>query len=235
VGEGFSRHDAIHAIASVLSGMMYARLAAEGLVIASRLNVLFFFSPPKPHTARQLRFPRESTMVSAVDPQTRRLVASVPKGDGVEEFDCVADTGRNPARRCQTVTVEFRARALGLRAQTTPERKVGLDTGTRALDGTFGKGASRSGVAFAATLLAAMVPADFDLQLQARHRKLCAIYAHARKRPRAAVADSFSQESVGRNDPCPCGSRKKFKKCCMGKGPRTPGARRSETTITVRR
>ena len=26
------------------------------------------------------------------------------------------------------------------------------------------------------------------------------------------------QEKVGRNDPCPCGSGKKFKKCCMGKG-----------------
>ena len=25
-------------------------------------------------------------------------------------------------------------------------------------------------------------------------------------------------ESVGRNDPCPCGSGKKFKKCCMGQG-----------------
>ena len=27
-----------------------------------------------------------------------------------------------------------------------------------------------------------------------------------------------SGEKVGRNDPCPCGSGKKFKKCCMGKG-----------------
>lgn len=26
------------------------------------------------------------------------------------------------------------------------------------------------------------------------------------------------QPKVGRNDPCPCGSGKKFKKCCMGKG-----------------
>jgi preprotein translocase subunit SecA len=26
------------------------------------------------------------------------------------------------------------------------------------------------------------------------------------------------QRQVGRNDPCPCGSGKKFKKCCMGKG-----------------
>jgi len=24
-------------------------------------------------------------------------------------------------------------------------------------------------------------------------------------------------EKIGRNDPCPCGSRKKYKKCCMGK------------------
>ena len=23
---------------------------------------------------------------------------------------------------------------------------------------------------------------------------------------------------IGRNEPCPCGSGKKFKKCCMGKG-----------------
>ena len=26
------------------------------------------------------------------------------------------------------------------------------------------------------------------------------------------------KEKVGRNDPCPCGSGKKFKRCCMGKG-----------------
>ncbi|MBI5118565.1 SEC-C domain-containing protein [Candidatus Poribacteria bacterium] len=31
----------------------------------------------------------------------------------------------------------------------------------------------------------------------------------------------FSKETrrdVGRNDPCPCGSGKKYKKCCLGKG-----------------
>jgi uncharacterized protein YecA (UPF0149 family) len=27
-------------------------------------------------------------------------------------------------------------------------------------------------------------------------------------------------KKVGRNDPCPCGSGKKFKKCCMNKGGR---------------
>ena len=25
------------------------------------------------------------------------------------------------------------------------------------------------------------------------------------------------KEKIGRNDPCPCGSGKKYKKCCMGK------------------
>ena len=31
---------------------------------------------------------------------------------------------------------------------------------------------------------------------------------------------------VGRNDPCPCGSGKKYKKCCLGKGdgPMQPGS-----------
>jgi len=27
---------------------------------------------------------------------------------------------------------------------------------------------------------------------------------------------AFSQKAVGRNQPCPCGSGKKFKKCCIG-------------------
>lgn len=35
-------------------------------------------------------------------------------------------------------------------------------------------------------------------------------------RPHAAPRPSGSQK-VGRNDPCPCGSGKKFKKCCLGK------------------
>ena len=36
----------------------------------------------------------------------------------------------------------------------------------------------------------------------------------------AEVEDPYvrEKEKVGRNDPCPCGSGKKFKKCCMGKG-----------------
>ena len=31
---------------------------------------------------------------------------------------------------------------------------------------------------------------------------------------RAAAAAGLRQEKIGRNDPCPCGSGKKYKKCC---------------------
>jgi len=40
-------------------------------------------------------------------------------------------------------------------------------------------------------------------------------YASTKKqRPRKAKS---KKTKVGRNDPCPCGSGKKYKKCCMGK------------------
>jgi hypothetical protein len=313
----------------------------------------------------------ESAMVFVVDPQTRRLLASVPQGDGVEEFDCVADACGNPVCRCRTVTVALRAHASNVLATPVPEHTVGVDLGTRAIDGTFRNTASPSDIAFAEALLAAMEPSDFDLlgslhyiiksreterakaaeieahfdfdeierssimqayndilpfaetmqvvvdgieyvvldqhcvrpgcgcteaylnllpieegggplenagvvsvnydaktwelveneplpcdvatfkrlmestipnlygKLRARHKKLRAIYAHCRKRARAAMAHAIPEEPVGRNDPCPCGSGKKFKKCCMGKG--TPGAddrgtdSRTETTIVIRR
>lgn len=31
------------------------------------------------------------------------------------------------------------------------------------------------------------------------------------------VIDMRSRKKIGRNDPCPCGSEKKYKKCCLGK------------------
>ena len=30
--------------------------------------------------------------------------------------------------------------------------------------------------------------------------------------------------ALGRNEPCPCGSGKKYKRCCLGKGAPAPGA-----------
>jgi preprotein translocase subunit SecA len=36
--------------------------------------------------------------------------------------------------------------------------------------------------------------------------------------PDAPVEQAKRDQTTGRNDPCPCGSGKKYKKCC-GKGP----------------
>jgi preprotein translocase subunit SecA len=33
----------------------------------------------------------------------------------------------------------------------------------------------------------------------------------------AKVTDMNTRQKIGRNDPCPCGSGKKYKKCCLGK------------------
>ncbi|MBU0482914.1 MAG: SEC-C domain-containing protein [Proteobacteria bacterium] len=33
-------------------------------------------------------------------------------------------------------------------------------------------------------------------------------------------APVVNQEKIGRNEPCPCGSNKKYKKCCLGKSSR---------------
>ncbi len=48
---------------------------------------------------------------------------------------------------------------------------------------------------------------------------------------RAAASRSASQEGIGRNDPCPCGSGRKYKNCCMRK---EPGAGRSQQAAESR-
>lgn len=53
---------------------------------------------------------------------------------------------------------------------------------------------------------------DIYERLRKRHIKLKGIYAHCRKRH---FKQPLQVPKVGRNDPCPCGSGKKFKKCCM--------------------
>ena len=41
---------------------------------------------------------------------------------------------------------------------------------------------------------------------------------HVKRGVRIVHGDKELIEKLGRNDPCPCGSGKKFKKCCMPKG-----------------
>ncbi len=53
--------------------------------------------------------------------------------------------------------------------------------------------------------------------MRARHKRLRAIYAHCRRRELEALQAVLGAGTVGRNDICPCGSGKKFKKCCLGK------------------
>lgn len=57
---------------------------------------------------------------------------------------------------------------------------------------------------------------DIYMALRKQHARLKEIYASCRKR-RQAASEPPLQPKVGRSDPCPCGSGKKFKKCCLGK------------------
>src|SRR5262249_20903879 len=57
---------------------------------------------------------------------------------------------------------------------------------------------------------------DFYTRLAERHAKLQAIYHSCRQRhleDKRATKIAMPKK-VGRNDPCPCGSGKKYKKCC---------------------
>ena len=64
----------------------------------------------------------EVRVIFAIDPTMKRLVATIPRGDRIAEFDCVPDTCRNPACRCLTMTVTFRARTLDDPARPAPRR-----------------------------------------------------------------------------------------------------------------
>ena len=55
---------------------------------------------------------------------------------------------------------------------------------------------------------------DFYKQLLIRHKKLKAIYLNCRQKNFSPV-QPIKNLRIGKNDPCPCGSGKKFKKCCL--------------------
>lgn len=59
---------------------------------------------------------------------------------------------------------------------------------------------------------------DIYKQMHKRHKKLKAIYDHCKKKhyaPKYAPKQEPQFPKAGRNDPCPCGSGKKYKKCCL--------------------
>jgi uncharacterized protein YchJ len=57
------------------------------------------------------------------------------------------------------------------------------------------------------------IPDLYDLLFH-RHTRLRNVYFHCRQRHYAPVRQVHSPK-VGRNDPCPCGSGKKYKNCCL--------------------
>jgi preprotein translocase subunit SecA len=61
----------------------------------------------------------------------------------------------------------------------------------------------------------AQIP-DIYERLLARHIRLKGIYTHCKKR-HFMSKQPLEIPRVGRNGPCPCGSGKKYKKCCLGK------------------
>ncbi len=54
-------------------------------------------------------------------------------------------------------------------------------------------------------------------RMEQRHKELAKLYAQYRKKHplHPVVATATKGAEVGRNDPCPCGSGKKYKKCCL--------------------
>ena len=75
-------------------------------------------------------------------------------------------------------------------------------------------------------LLAALktAPASLNEQLELRHLMMQSLYTRHHLAKAVAERDSLAAaltaaakpaaKRVGRNDPCPCGSGKKYKKCC---------------------
>ncbi len=55
---------------------------------------------------------------------------------------------------------------------------------------------------------------DLFKQMERRHKELVKLYAKYRK-THTPVLTAKKSEDVGRNDLCPCGSGKKYKKCCL--------------------
>ena len=71
-------------------------------------------------------------------------------------------------------------------------------------------------------------PMEFDEELEGlapdmivSHVEILHRFTRARSNPSVTPANEI-QAKVGRNDPCPCGSGKKFKKCCLN-GPSSRG------------
>jgi hypothetical protein len=60
------------------------------------------------------------------------------------------------------------------------------------------------------------LPSIYSL-MKERHVRLTKIYNHCLRKKYGIESGAAHTARVGRNEPCPCGSGKKYKKCCLGK------------------
>lgn len=57
---------------------------------------------------------------------------------------------------------------------------------------------------------------EFPSLFGRHHARLRSLYRLYKKRHGVSSAPVLPSRKIGRNDPCPCGSGKKYKKCCLG-------------------
>ena len=66
---------------------------------------------------------------------------------------------------------------------------------------------------FVRRLAATIVTGNYKNWFKKRHTRMQSLYKFYRQR-HCESSTVTSEEKIGRNDPCPCGSGKKYKKCC---------------------
>lgn len=134
----------------------------------------------------------------------------------VDDHHCLA-----PHCTCRSAVLSFlriRHHANSLRASATEMAAAMYDYQSRAFTPTGHAAPDAPPLNTLVSVLREHHP-DLDRRLADRHDRLRVLFARAlerRKRSvRAAAAPPPSSHSkTGRNDPCPCGSGKKFKRCC---------------------
>ncbi|MCP3893574.1 MAG: hypothetical protein GY706_02960 [Bacteroides sp.] len=57
---------------------------------------------------------------------------------------------------------------------------------------------------------------EYPLIFESHHARLKSLYRLYKKRHNISTTPVRANRKVGRNDPCPCGSGKKYKRCCLG-------------------
>lgn len=67
---------------------------------------------------------------------------------------------------------------------------------------------------FVRRLAGTIVTGNFKSWFKKRHVRMKTLYRQYRQRHTESATVTNEDDKVGRNDPCPCGSGKKFKRCC---------------------